>query len=406
MPEVRLAFDKSARRIDPDGRLFVEASNISKATVNPYLGSEIPDGDSLGLDPARVYMLLRDPAELAAAASTFANLPLLIKHVPVSAAEPRQDLVVGSTGSDVAFEAPYLRCSLSVWDAKAIAGIESKEQTELSSAYRYRADMTPGTFEGLAYDGVMRDLCGNHVALVDIGRAGSDVVVSDQNPFVQRGQIMPTSKRKPIPSDLVQGLIATTVASLKPLLATDASPEALRNHLLKLAADTELAAMDPALDEAPDDDDEMEDDPDKPGAKRKKVKAAMDTDPPADPEGGAKKPAMDAAAVAKAIKLATDAAVPLAVAQAVAATNALHEARALVAPLVGAVALDSAEAVYKFALDHAKVPTNGVHPSAYRALVEMLARPAATKADTIAMDEAGAADLVKRFPHAARFLTH
>ena len=80
-----LAFDRSARHVDVDGRLHVAASHISKAAVNPYYGREIPGADTLGLDPARVYQLLRDPEELAKAAPTFNNLPLLSKHVPVSA---------------------------------------------------------------------------------------------------------------------------------------------------------------------------------------------------------------------------------------------------------------------------------------------------------------------------------
>src|SRR5258708_19165512 len=68
---------------------------------------------------------------------------------------------------------------LSVWDGEAIELIDSEAQKELSSGYRYRADMTPGTFEGEQYDGVMRDIVGNHVALVKEGRAGSDVIVAD-----------------------------------------------------------------------------------------------------------------------------------------------------------------------------------------------------------------------------------
>ncbi len=39
--------------------------------------------------------------------------------------------------------------------------------------------MTPGSYNGEAYDGVMRDIAGNHVALVVQGRAGADVLVND-----------------------------------------------------------------------------------------------------------------------------------------------------------------------------------------------------------------------------------
>lgn len=175
-----LAFDRGGRFFDIDGRMHVAATNISKSNVCEYLGSEIPDFQRLGLDPSRLYRMLRDPQELARAATTFNNLPLLSQHVPVDARDHRPDLVVGSTGSNAKFVAPYLVNSLVVWSAAAIAAIESGERRELSSSYRYRADMTPGNFGGERYDGVMRDISGNHVAIVAEGRCGSDVVVADQ----------------------------------------------------------------------------------------------------------------------------------------------------------------------------------------------------------------------------------
>lgn len=176
----RLAFDRaSVRTKDTDGRLHVSMTNISKANVCPYLGKEIPNAEALGLDPDKIYRLLRDPAELEKAARTFNNLPLLIVHKPVNADEPARELTIGTTGTDAVWEAPYLRNSLAVWDAEGIAGIESEEQRELSSAYHYTPDMTPGEYEGDPYDGVMRDIIGNHVALVEEGRAGADVVVQD-----------------------------------------------------------------------------------------------------------------------------------------------------------------------------------------------------------------------------------
>jgi uncharacterized protein len=70
----------------------------------------------------------------------------------------------------------------SVWNAEAIRVVEDETKRELSSAYRYQADMTPGLSpDGEAYDGIMRpgSIIGNHVALVAEGRAGSDVMVKD-----------------------------------------------------------------------------------------------------------------------------------------------------------------------------------------------------------------------------------
>jgi hypothetical protein len=177
---MRLAYDASARQYDQDGRLHVRVSHISKANVCPYKGREIPGAEALGLDLNGVYQLLRDPTELAKAAPTFNNLQILSQHIPVSAGAPSRDMTVGSTGTDAAFNAPYLDNSLVFWDAAAIAGVESGELRELSSAYHYVADMTPGEFNGTRYDGVMRNIRGNHVAQVESGRAGSDVIVMDE----------------------------------------------------------------------------------------------------------------------------------------------------------------------------------------------------------------------------------
>ncbi len=180
----QVAFDRaSARRTDAQGFLHVDGCNISKACVNPYVGVEIPGWKAYGLDPTKTYRILRPPEELEKAAASFNNLPLMDGHIEVSAFDlENPDVkrrVVGSTGSDARFVAPFLVNSLAIYTAGAIAGVESKEQTELSCGYRFDLDMTPGTYEGEPYDGRMTNIQGNHVALVVEGRAGPQVVVRD-----------------------------------------------------------------------------------------------------------------------------------------------------------------------------------------------------------------------------------
>jgi hypothetical protein len=190
-----VAFDEgSVRSKDVDGRLQVDKSHISKATVNPYKGSEIPDYESLGLDKDKVYQLLRHPDELAKAAPTFNRLPILSKHVPITADTHKSEYVIGTTGTDGSFEFPYLDNSLAFWTKPGIDSIESHDKKELSSAYRYKADMTPGVWEDsvtgqqMPYDGIMRDIVGNHLALVKEGRAGHDVMVGDSKSGVVAGR--------------------------------------------------------------------------------------------------------------------------------------------------------------------------------------------------------------------------
>lgn len=365
-----LAQDRSLRSYDQDGRLHVESSNISKATVNPYYGSEIPNYRQLGLEPKKVYYLLRDPEELEKAAPTFNNLPLLNKHIPVSADEPQKEVIAGTTGSDTVFEDGYLKCSLAVWDAEAIAGIESGEQVELSSAYRYTADMTAGEFEGRHYDGVMRDIVGNHVALVDVGRAGRDVVVSDADPFNKKENTM----------KLKAGAKARIQAAVQPLLAQDAelSPDELLQVIGSLTNEVRTAQDDgkelpPENVENVGTDGDGQDDGENntaPAEDEEPEKTAEDEAPEA-PEGGAPKPAQDAAIS----KMAMDAAIQKAVAAERKRAQALAAAQREVAHIVGDVAMDNAADVYKFALEQSGIDVTGVHPSAYRAMVGMLGKP-------------------------------
>lgn len=254
MPNPNLmAFDRqSARSIDADGRLHVSKTNISKANVCPYFGHEIPSWQELGLDGDKVYRLYRDPEELAKGASTFNNLPILNKHIRVTVEEPKQENVVGSIGSDVSFSAPYLQASLSFWVASAIAGIESEQQCELSPAYYYRADMTPGVSpDGEAFDGSMRDIVGNHLAVIETGRTGPDVYVADSNPFVKN-----TNKPKETPAMKMTKLgkaLFVSLRGLSPKIAQDSALPALvgeaeKKTFKKAAALKGLLAMDSEID--------------------------------------------------------------------------------------------------------------------------------------------------------------
>ena len=222
------AFDRSSvRSKDADGHLHIARSNISKATVNPYKGAEIPEWTKLGLDPDKVYQLLRDPDELKKAASTFDGKPLLFRHTPTTSDAHAYDDVVGAVSNPV-YEHPYLEAELVVWPGAAIDAIERGSQQQLSSAYRYDADMTPGTYEGVAYDGVMRNIHGNHVALVTEGRAGPDVVVGDSALQMKE----PTMKKAPLSRKAVATAGALSVY-LVPKMAKDAKID-LRALLAKV----------------------------------------------------------------------------------------------------------------------------------------------------------------------------
>lgn len=388
----RLAFDRaSLRSFDGNGRLQVKVSNISKANVCPYLGREIPNAEKLGLDPEKIYRLWRHPDELKKAAATFNNIPLLNIHTPDFPGDPPRESRVGVTHSNAAFDGTYLTNGLSVWDNSAIAGIETEEQEELSSSYQYVADMTPGTTPtGEVYDGIMRDIVGNHVALVETGRAGSDVLVADSLP----PELKHMSKRK----------AAAIRATLKPLLAEDADLEAeVRKALLALdEADKEdEKEKKPAEDEDDDDkDDEKKknkpaDDSDEDEDDEKKKKTADDEDDEDDEKDDkVSKTAMDAA-----IRLAKDSAAK----QAAKNFREVREAEQAVRPLIGdVVAMDSAADVYRTALEQSGIDVKGIHHSAFPAMVQMAISQKQNSRPVIAQDSASIGDFEKDFPTAGK----
>ena len=450
-----LAYDKATvRSYDQDGRLHIAVTNISKAIVNPYLGNEIPDYEALGLVADHVYQLLRDPNELAKAAPTFNNIPLLSEHVPVTADDHQPGIVVGSTGTDAEFKKPYLRNSLVIWATDAINGIESNEQRELSCAYRYRADMTPGSYEGTHYDGVMRDIYGNHVALVAAGRAGSDVIVGDS--ILKEVILMKQPKKLSQLAILAKGALMAVISpklaadALNPLLAniTAANWKTKKTGLAKavkeLANDADLEdivklldTLDgqeeviDAVDEEPADPANPDDEPAVDALPVDKLLAflkdklseedlaavsailnaeesgegenppAQDEPPvtegaatmPDKPEETVSKPAMDAALelTKRQVEQST-----------IAKMRAIQAAEKAVFPYVGEmVAQDSAEAVYRVALTALGINTEGLHPSAFKPILEAQPKPVdASQLNYIAMDAVAAQSFADRFPMA------
>ncbi|WP_312990831.1 DUF2213 domain-containing protein [Atlantibacter hermannii] len=430
----RLAFDRaSVRSFDKVGRLQVAISNISKANVCPYYGREIPNAEALGLEPDKIYRLYRDPEELKKAAPTFNNIPLLCIHTPDFPGDPPREYRVGVTHSSAAFDGTYLTNGLSVWDNSAIAGIETEEQEELSSSYQYVADMTPGTTpDGEEYDGVMRDIVGNHVALVETGRAGSDVLVADSLPLELKYMKL---DRKGV------AIRAALGAYLKPRLAQDAapkeltailnankSPQAIAQAVAKLcksrlAADMEiepeeLVEIIEASEQTVEPEEEVKVTGDgdheaiisllrEAGVSEEVITkiaaalapaAAMDSNGDSDDDKKEKdkvdKPAMDAA-----IRLAADAATKKAAEN----FRAVREAEQAVRPLIGdVVAMDSAEDVYRTALEQSGVDINGVHPSAFPSLVKMAISQKENSRPAIAQDSASFGDFEKAFPTAGK----
>ena len=373
----RYTFD-SARTKDSNGYMHVAVSNLTKEQVVPYMGDSIPGYKELGLEPDKVYQIYRPADEIEKAVETFNGLPLMLDHWDMDAENIPKDKVVGSLGTDAKWEKPYLTNSLIVTDANAIKAIEDGSYSELSASYACDIDMSGGIFEGKSYDGVMRNIKGNHVALVHEGRAGHDVKVADS--AMEGGEKMSWKEKL---KDLLFDII-TNKEAMKDIMnenekmeqqeeltpapeqASDVEPvdevaDEIREAMKAAGLDPEdknaqkafIAGMTAAKKG-----DEVEDE-----AEAEKVKPTeASKDACKDEEEPAK--ASDSAMVHDKAFYA-----------------GLYKAAEDVAPFVGKIsnpfAFDSAADIYKKALDKAGVVLDGVDPSAYGAMVSMLNKPSA-----------------------------
>ncbi len=401
----------SVRSKDADGHLRVEITPISKANVCPYFGKEIPGWQSLGLEPERVYNLYRDPEELAKGAETFAGKPVLIIHKGVKADQHPREIVVGAIGDGVVFDPPYLKAPLTIWDGEAISLIESGEQRELSSSYRYVPVMSPGVGpDGQNFDGRMTEIRANHVALVEKGRAGGDVLVQDNLP----AGLAATTPNSGLPAGGVKRAPAHDEEK-EPTMAAKAKDRARDEGLMERIKEKVSAEDFKAIDEmltagkANDEDDDAKKKADDEAAEEAKKKAE-------DEEAEAKKKADDEddddgkADDESVSKEAMDAAIKTSVSSAVANERKhqadIREAERFVRPWVGdlAVAFDSAGDVYKAAIEAQGRSVKDVHPSAYRTILEMIPKPGQQRHQSprLAMDSAKANSFAERFPETGR----
>jgi hypothetical protein len=103
-----------------------------------------------------------------------------LKMKPISNEHPVEKVIdtenvkqhqVGFTGSDVRNDAYHISVPVTITDQKAIEAINNGKRA-LSAGYSLMLEEKPGTWMGVHYDAIQRNIRYNHVAIVDRGRAG------------------------------------------------------------------------------------------------------------------------------------------------------------------------------------------------------------------------------------------
>lgn len=171
----------SQREFTDEGFLKVPAK-ISRTGIQEYLAVELGVSDREPNDKIRIFR----PAEEVfseASLSSFSRKPITNNHPPelVDATNSKK-YSVGMSDPGVSRDGDFVTAILNITDQEAITSIESGK-VELSNGYTADIEWVPGiTPDGEQYDAIQRNIKGNHIAIVERGRAGSSCRVADNSP--------------------------------------------------------------------------------------------------------------------------------------------------------------------------------------------------------------------------------
>lgn len=117
---------------------------------------------------------LRLPEEVAKSLPTFEGVPVTDDHpgVKVDTVNART-FARGTVGESVKMDGDKVAATLMIHDADLIAKIDAGK-VEISCGYDVDVEVRSGVWQGIKYDGIQRNIRGNHVAVVDAGRAGPE----------------------------------------------------------------------------------------------------------------------------------------------------------------------------------------------------------------------------------------
>jgi uncharacterized protein len=175
------ATGESKRIADGNGWVEIKGNPLSKVGVFPYSGNQL--GPEFEQD--KIYQVFRSEKELSdpETLESFKLLPFIDDHVMLGTeadglVPAEQKGVHGIIGEDVYFESPYLKGNIKVFSEQLSSRIKNGKK-ELSIGYKCLYELQSGVYDGISYDAIQTSIRGNHLALVEEGRAGPDVAVLD-----------------------------------------------------------------------------------------------------------------------------------------------------------------------------------------------------------------------------------
>lgn len=109
--------------------------------------------------------------------ASFAGKAITLEHPKVLLDSTNtKDYQIGFTGTEVVYDNGFVRAVMTITDQDAIERIMRGDVKEVSAGYRVNYEANAGvTDSGENYDGIQKEISGNHIAVVRRGRAGPQV---------------------------------------------------------------------------------------------------------------------------------------------------------------------------------------------------------------------------------------
>lgn len=173
-----------SKKIDMAGMWHIKANPITKEGVFMYSGRSLDASGIHGLDPDELYPVYRSKEELIKACESFNGKPIINDHTMLGTEHgitKPDDVIVGGSIYNVRPSDKndgIIVADMTIYSEELQTAISAGKK-ELSLGYFCKYDRKEGSFNGTPYQFVQYDLEGNHIALVDRGRMGSDVRVFD-----------------------------------------------------------------------------------------------------------------------------------------------------------------------------------------------------------------------------------
>lgn len=250
------AFGVTSREMTEEGFLKAPAF-VARAGVQDYMAYEL----GLPGDPMRRVGVYRPEAEVFSQESlaTYENKDITDDHPEdFINAENYSETTRGQVTSKGIKDGDMVRINVIIKDKKAIDALTGGKSA-LSAGYYCEYVSESGTFDGKPYELVQKDIRINHVALVDIARAGMNAKVLDK--MTIKGDDMPKIKigdnEIEVGDSNAAAVIGNKITSLEKQLEDSSAENAklsaqndsLGDEVKKLSEAASQKAIDAAVDE-------------------------------------------------------------------------------------------------------------------------------------------------------------